>query len=374
MMSRTISAGKTPRIKVDSIGGDLSVVGWDGEILIKGNDDELAVEQNDEQITLSCGGDLALRVPKAAAFEFANIGGDASIRGVQGDIELQNIGGDLSIRDAGSVTIGNISADFSLRNAKGDIQVMNAGGDVSIRDVDGNVTLDSVGDDLALRGARGDVRVNVGEDVIVYLDPKADGEYSVVAGDDILLVLPAETNATLTMQGDKIDVDLPGVDPDEDATERIVVLGDGAAKISLSAGGDVRVSNREDAGEYAEEFGNFAGMNFDFSGFGEQISRQVQRATERASRRAAEASRRAEEAVRRAERTAERHARRGRVGLEIGRWNWDLKGTPKPPTPPVPPTDPVSDDERMAILKMLAEKKITAEQAEQLLVALEGGK
>jgi len=366
-MSRTISAGKTPKIKVESIGGDLSVVGWDGEILVKGDEDDISLVQGDGEISISCGSDLALRVPKDSSFEFLNIGGDASIRGVQGNIDLVTIGGDLSIRDAGSVTIGNIGADFSMRNAKGDVHVKNAGGDVSIRDVDGNVTLDSVGDDLALRGARGDVKVNVGEDVIVYLDPKADGGYSIVAGDDILLVLPLDANATMSMQGDKIDIDLPGVDPDEDATERVVVLGDGSAKISLSAGGDVRVSNREDAGEFAQEFGNFAGMNFDFSGFGERISRQVERVTARATKRA-------EEAVRRAERTAERHARRGRVGLEIGRWNWDLKGAPKPPTPPVPPTEPVSDDERMSILKMLAEKKITAEQAEQLLSALEGGK
>jgi len=373
-MSKTISLGKTPKIKVDSIGGDLSVVGWDGDILIKGDENEFNIEQGDGEITLTSGGDLALRVPKDSTFELKNIGGDASIRGVQGDVDLQNVGGDLSVRDAGSVSIGTIGSDFSLRNAKGNVHVMSAGGDVSIRDVDGNVMLDSVGDDLALRGANGDVKVNVGEDVIVYLDPKADGGYSIVAGDDILLVLPEGANATLTMQGDKIDVDLPGVDPDENATERVVVLGDGSAKISLSAGGDVRVSNREDAGEYAEEFGNFAGVNFDFSGFGERISRQVQRATERASRRAADATRRAEEAVRRAERHAERHARRGRVGLEIGRWNWDFKGTPKPPIPPTPPTEPVSDDERMAILKMLAEKKISAEQAEQLLIALEGGK
>jgi hypothetical protein len=366
-MSKTISAGKTPRIKVDSIGGDLSVVGWDGDVLIKSDEDELNFEQNDSELMLTCSGDLALRVPKDSTFEFTNIGGDASIRGVQGSIDLQNIGGDLSIRDAGSVTIGSIGSDFSLRNGKGDVHVRSAGGDVSIREVEGNIQLDSVGDDLALRGAHGDIKVNVGEDVIVYLTPKADGTYSIVAGDDILLVLPVETNATLTMQGDKIDVELPGVEPDGDATERVVVLGDGSAKISLSAGGDVRVSDREDAAEYAEDFGNFAGINFDFSGIGEQISRQAERATARASRRAEDATRRAEEAVRR----AERHARRGKVGLEIGRWNWDLKGTPKPP---IPPTEPVSDDERMAILKMLSEKKITAEQAEQLLSALEGGK
>jgi len=366
-MSKTISLGKTPKIKVNSVGGDLSVVGWDGDILIKGDENEIGLEQGDGEITLTCGGDLALRVPKAAVFELMNIGGDASIRGVQGSVDLQTIGGDLSIRDAGSVTIGTIGSDFSLRNAKGDVHVRNAGGDVSVREVEGNIMLDSVGDDLALRGAHGDVKVNVGEDVIVYLDPRADGTYSVVAGDDILLVLPDGANATLSLQGDKVDIDLPGVDPDADATERVVVLGDGSARISLSAGGDVRVSNREDAGEHAEDFGNFAGINLDFSGFGERISRQVERATARATKRA-------EEAVRRAERTAERHARRGRVGLEVGRWNWDFKGTPKPPTPPAPPTEPVSEDERMTILKMLAEKKITAEQAEQLLIALEGGK
>jgi glycerol-3-phosphate dehydrogenase len=37
-----------------------------------------------------------------------------------------------------------------------------------------------------------------------------------------------------------------------------------------------------------------------------------------------------------------------------------------------PETDPVTDDERLTILKMLQEKKITIEQAEILLAALEG--
>jgi hypothetical protein len=169
------------------------------------------------------------------------------------------------------------------------------------------------------------------------------------------------------MQGDEIDVDWQGIEPDEEATERVVVLGDGSAKINLTAGGDVRLTNRADAGESAEEFGNFAGLNFDWSGFGDRISRQVEQATSRAAKRV-------EEAARRAERHAERQVRHGKSGLEVGRWNWDFKGTPKPPTPPTPPSEPVSEDERMAILKMLAEKKITAQQAEELLNALDGGK
>jgi hypothetical protein len=156
-------------------------------------------------------------------------------------------------------------------------------------------------------------------------------------------------------------------------------LGSGAAKIELSAGGDVRLTNQANAAESADEFGNFAGLNFDWSGFGERISRQVERATGQAARRAEEAARRAgklaEDAARRAERHAERHARRwgGRVNFGPGpSWDFGPKGVPTPPG--VPKSEPVADEERMAILKMLQEKKITSEQAEQLLRALEGGK
>jgi len=361
-MSKTIAAGKSPKIQIDSLGGDISVVGWDGDILVKGDEDELNLSEKDGLVSITCSGDLSIRVPKASSFEFGSMSGDASIRGVTGEIQIQEIEGDLSIRDSGSVSIGNINADLSLRNIKGDVYVREAGGDVSIREVDGSVSLDSVADDLALRGARGNIKVNVGEDVVVYLDPQPDGSYSIVAGDDILLVLPPSANATLDVQGDEIIFDWPGVEKEEDETERTVVLGNGSARISLNAGGDVRVSNRVDAGEFAEEFGNFAGLNFDWSGFGERISRDVERA-----------ARRAEEIAKRAERHAERHARKWKGKVGVGRWNWNISPNGVI-TPPGAPSEPVSEDERLAILKMLQEKKISAAQAEELLRALEGGK
>lgn len=362
-MAKTISAGKFPKIKIDAIDGDLSVVGWAAEeILIKADEEGLSLQQNGDEVTFSCTDDVSLRIPRDASLFISRVGGDAALKGVTGNVEIKEVDNDLSIRDAGSVTIDTVQADFSLRGAKGNLYIKNASGDVAIRDVEGNVSLDSVADDLALRGARGNVRVNVGEDVVVYLEPKADGEYSITAGDDILLVLKPNANVTLTMHGDEIDVTWPGVENQEDATERVLVLGDGSAKVTLNAGGDIRVTNDAEAGNSAEDFGNFAGMNFDWSGFGDRISRQVE-----------QAAKRAEEAARRVERHAERHARRWRGNVKVGRWNWDLdsKGVP---TPPAPASEPVAEEERMAILKMLAEKKITAEQAEQLLNALEGGK
>ncbi len=364
-MSKTINAGRTPRIEIESVSGDLSLVGWEGDdILIKADSDVMNVIQDGDQVRVSCDDDLSIRVPKGASVLITKIDGDASIRGVMGEIELKDITGDLSMRDVNSVAIGTVQSDFSLRGGKGSLFIRKADSDVSIRDVDGNVTLDSISDDLALRDVRGSVSANVGEDVVMYINPQPGNTYTVNAGDDILLVMPPKSNATLTLNADEIDVDWDGVENQEDVTSRVIALGDGSADITLSAGGDIRVSNRSDAGDSAEDFGNFAGMGMDWSGFGERISRRVEQATERANRKIEAANRRVEQKVRDAERRG-----RGKVALEIGRWNWNFssKGVP------IPPKQQVSDEERLAILKMLQEKKITSEEAEKLLAALEGG-
>jgi hypothetical protein len=49
-------------------------------------------------------------------------------------------------------------------------------------------------------------------------------------------------------------------------------------------------------------------------------------------------------------------------------WKFDF---PTPPTPPVM-NEPVSEDERLLILRMLEQKKISLAEADELLSALEG--
>jgi hypothetical protein len=53
----------------------------------------------------------------------------------------------------------------------------------------------------------------------------------------------------------------------------------------------------------------------------------------------------------------------------MGRWG---ASSERQASPPRPPSEPVSDEERLSILRMLQEKKITREEAEKLLAALEG--
>ena len=362
-MSKRISVGSQPKVKIESVEGDLHLVGWDNdEILVRNEDDVVTFQQNGDEVNINCQDDLAINVPKNSEVHILVVNGDMSVRGLAGDFEADAVNGDVAIRDAGEVILGAVESDFSLRGARGDVHVKSVGGDASLREVNGSLTLDSVADDLAIRGVGGNLKVDVDADVVVHLEPKPGQEYSVVAGDDIMLILPESANATLTLSGDKINVHLPNVQP-EDSASRVVMLGDGSAQIKLNAGGDVLVTNRQDAPESADEFGNFAGMMFDWGSWGREIGQEWgnigREWGDRISRQAQEAAQRVERKVRHAA-----HRRNARM-----KWTWDFDNMPK-----APKREPVSEEERMTILRMLAEKKITSEEAEQLLSALEGGK
>lgn len=377
-MSKRLAVSPQPKIRIESVEGDLRLVGWENdEILAKSDDEMLDLQQNGDEVSITCPNDLALNVPRSSLVHILTVNGDMSVRGLAGEFEADTVNGDVSIRDVGAVSLGAVEADFSLRGAQGDVHVKSVGGDASLRDVDGSLALDSVSDDLAVRGVGGNLKVDVDEDVVVHLEPRPGQEYSVVAGDDILLILPPDANATLTLSSDDINVDFPGVQAEEIAS-RVVTLGDGSAKIRLDAGGDLLVTSREDAAESADEFGNFAGMMFDWGNWGREIgqnwgsigSELGERISRRATEAAERAARKAEAAARRTERQMERKFGRhsGRRGARLS-WSWDTSQMPR-----ASKADPVSDEERMTILRMLAEKKITSEEAEKLLSALEGGK
>ena len=362
-MSERLTVGPQPKIKIESVGGDLRLVGWDNnEILVRADEETVAVQQDGDEVSISCQDDLAINVPKGSQVHILTVSGDTSVRGLLGELEADILNGDVAIRDAGKVILGAVESDFSLRGAKGDVRVKSVGGDASLREVNGSLTLDSVSDDLAIRGVGGNLKVDVDSDIVVHLEPKLGQKYSVVAGDNILLILPTETNATLSINADTIKVDWPGVEP-EDTTSRVVRLGDGSTQIKLDAGSDVLVTNRTDAAESADEHGNFAGMMFDWGSWGREIGEYWgnygRELGEQISQQAQETARQAESRVRRA--VGKRNARM--------KWTWDSDNMPK-----APKREPVSEEERMTILRMLAEKKITSEQADELLSALEGGK
>lgn len=413
MQQRTVPVSPHTAVLVHTVHGDLRVAGWDrNELMVKTDGSQLDLSSASDPITLSCDEDLILYVPRTTDLTIENVSGDASLQALSGPVTLGPIAGDLTIKDLGPVTLGsvsgdaslrnigalnaeNISGDFALRGGHGICAVDAIGGDASIRDIDGMVTIEQVGSDVYVRNVRGAVNVNAGADVALYLEPLPGQTYDISAGDDLILRLAPEASVKLHLTGgspDSVHVDFPGVEVPEDCHGCEVVIGPAAENMPemlLTAGDDLLVTSQADSWDSAADFG--VGMrdggewnipNFELpDDFTERINRRVQASLERAQSHLEAANRRAESAghrasikidaaMRRAEakaRAAEVRARRGQARVNVGRWSWDV--TPHGPSEPVAP---VSDDERLAVLKMLQEKKITIEEAEKLLAALEG--
>jgi len=413
MQQQTVPVTPNANVLVHAVHGDLRVAGWDrSELMAKTTGSQLGLTSNTDPITISCDEDVILYLPRTSNLRVEKVAGDASLQALSGPVSLGPISGDLTIKDLGPVTLEgvsgdaslrnigvlnseNISGDFTLRGGHGVCAINAIGGDASIRDIDGMVAIETVGSDLYIRNVRGPVSVNAGADVALYLVPLPGQTYDITAGDDLILRMPPDANARLHLAGgspDSINVDFPGVQVPKDCRDCEVVIGqavDGMAEMLLTAGDDLLVTSQADSWDSVADFGVGMGdgskWNIPFTelpdDLSERISRRVQAEMERtqshmeaAIRRAESAGRRTsikiEAAMRRAEakaRAAEVRARRGQTNIHIGRWNWD-----ETQAEPVQAAAPVSDEERLTVLKMLQEKKISIEEAEKLLAALEG--
>jgi len=422
MQQQTISVKSDIEIRIANVPGNLRLAGWDrNELMAKTDGDTLELSTHEDHVAISCDENLIIYAPRAASLVVETVSGDASLQAMTGSTKLEHVAGnltfkdidgafvgtvagDVSARNSGALELQNASGNFVLRNAKGDIQVTAVGGDASLRNVEGSVFIKDVGSDFYLRNAQGSVDVTSGADAALYVEPKPGIEYHITAGDDLLVRLPKDANVELHLTSenkDAIHVDFPDVKLDEELEEQVITLGDGAAKMFLSAIDDLVVTSHSDRWQTAEDFG-FGMDDFEFNipeippipplpdDLGERINERVQRAMERAQFKTEEVSRRAqrvrvhaeaasrraelkvEAAMRRAEakaRAAEQRARQAKVNMNIGRWKWDLTPGQFPTAEARPP---VSDEERLTILRMLQEKKISLEDAEKLLSALEG--
>lgn len=382
MLKKTLQAGSISKVRITTAPGDLRVTGSDrDEISAKTDGDVLDLVLTGEEATLSCDSDLIVSIPRRLSLEIEDSSGDADIRELPGGVTLREIEGDLALRmvgaavigtvmgdmdarESGPLTLDDLHSDLSVRGGKGSLLVKSVDGDVSLHDIQGDVNLESVTGDLYVRGVSGNLNARVLEDAVLYLQPAEGRAVNINADGDILLHMSARASAALTLSAgdpDDIRVEMPGVPKRDGTNPRAVTLGTGGAAINLTAEGDVMVTSRESDWASAAEF-DFGGSWPLPDDFSERINRKVQEATHRAG----EASRRATERADLAARRVEEHMRRQR------RFSFNWSGGRN--VPAAPGSEVVTDEERMTILRMLQDKKITSEEAEKLLSALEGGR
>jgi hypothetical protein len=394
--------------------GDLDLQGWDraDAAAICGRRHLKVVQGEEKQLHIICKDDCLLSLPKNVSVVIEHVGGDLNVRNLDQALTVGHVGGDMAVYDLVSLEAQKIGGDVDVFDVPGAVAVRRVGGDLTAFRLGASLRAD-IGGDAELAALAGDVQLRSGGDLDLDLQQFGSQPVYLHTGGDITVHVPADINAVLNISSaaHEIRVSLAGKNRDYEQDVLRTQLGQGGGELSISAGGDVHVTDvpmkyddlkerladlEEDWQDRLEDIedeeehplGEFDSVDEEgtyFRGDGDDIGRQI-------NERVSQAMQRVEEAMRRMN---------DRLGQKGGRFGGMPPVRPVPPVPPVPAVPPVpplepvpanpvpwnppdaqafavdeslqpepSDEERQIILRMLQEKKISASEADELLRAL----
>jgi flagellar biosynthesis GTPase FlhF len=312
------------------------------------------------------------------------------------------------------VDIGKVNGNLSAKNINGNLSVTSCQGNVSVRDIKGDLMIDtSISGNFTLKEIDGNAEAQARGNVSVELDPSPESSYEFQAKGNLTCRMPDDVSVRVEIErGSKISVKIADVEvPTKISTPYQLVLGDGDARLTIGASGNISLLSRPadwDMGDFEVEVGEdfeviteslneqiaaqieaqmemmeeeldhqLDSLSFSLeksamsADQAERIAKRAREASERANRRAQEKIRRSQEKMQRKLDAAQRRAeRKARAAERAAR---DRRRRPESPVRKrLPSSDPVSEEERLMILQMLEQGNISLEEAEQLLAALEG--
>jgi len=414
MDKRSAATSATPKVILE-VSGSLTLKGWeDLEVLARcPTPEDLTLEQRGDEVAITCQGDCTVRVPFGAVLQVNNVSGHATLKSLEGDLAIKKVSGHLTLRSVGTVTIDQVNGHLAAKNITGELKVTTVEGNATVRDVQGDfIVEDAIQGNLTLNDIDGDARAITRGNAILSLDPAPGNSYTFEAGGNLLCRIPADASVQVEIpRASSILVKIPGVELSSPLRAPYsLTLGEGDATLTLSTGGeailaslppdwdmeDIEIGIGKDFDQVAESISHqieaqvemlehqlesqldSLSTMFRTSSLppeqAERITQGAREASERASAHAQEKIQRAQEklqrkleaARRRAEmkaHAAERAARDRRKRYEPFDWS---------PAQPQTADQAVTDEERLMVLQMLEQQKITIEEAEQLLAALEG--
>jgi hypothetical protein len=414
METQTFETGLALELFVGQIAGNLQVRGWDNsQVSIQANMDDLNVQQEADKLRVNCQGNCSLRVPEDASLRVEVVHGNAYFKNISNHIVIEESKGSLSLRSIHSAQLGSIHGELTCKDFTADLAANQVHGNASIRNIQGASRLEQVHGNLDLRQVEGEIEAQVRGNARLRLGLLMGDHYRIFADGNLNCQIPQDASLQLDLfsQNEKIKVYLPEGSQIFRQPQYQFTLGEGNVPMSLSCNGSLYLDARDATLDYSSvsqmdfsdalpdeislqiasqvenqintqmeqmtrqineqisrlsEKVSKAGLSPEET---EQIMEQALKASERETARTQEKMRRAQEKLERKLDTAlernrykarftDRRSQRGAHGSA----SQAASGA----------KDSVSAEEQLLILRMLEEKKITPEEADELLSALEG--
>lgn len=374
MYKRTIQTSGSPHITIEECRGNLTVRGSAEEkitLLVHADEEELELDWQDETLSLVLPDHATVACPSETTLTVGEALGNLNLDGVEGQITLTSVHGNASVRAVGPVDLQEILGNFTARDIKGDLTGQDVKGNARVQGVDGKLTLQEVSGNLTAEGLEGGLSVQKVRGNVRLRPPFAAGAtYKLSAGGNLTVFVPENASLRVALRpGVQVNSRVAGLELKR--TNGVVEGTIGAGEATLEAAAAANISLRPAEAPEAFEVGA------DLEGLSAQIEWQVNEAVAKMTSRleetlgqvdSAAVRERVDRATEQARRKAERAAERARMRAERAERRWRRASGQPPRSQP----EPASEEERLRVLRMVEEGRITPEQASELLAALEG--
>jgi len=365
-------------IVIEKVKKNLFIRPWDkDEVEIKySQGDNTDIDHGGDHLEIRSEKSLLISVPEGVMLSIETVGGNCVLYGRLGVLNIEKIGGNLEVNDAEVLNVNYVGGNCAFGPITSVISIERVGGNLHVQNANGSFKVEKVGGNLSANGALSDFSCSVGGNAKLNCTEVSGSAVYIRAGGNIKMKVQQGANFDLvTKSGGFSNIKLGTLDV-KGVTKRIEErIGLGGSLLTLKAGGNVKISDIEsvelpgfeakpfdqEAWETLEkrvENNDMVDFAFNFSNIfnlEKDINEEVQ-----------EKIKYAEERIKAAREKMEQKYNIYPGGASpSASYEFDLQSKE------TPVKNTVSDEERMMILQMLQEKKISAEEADRLLTVLE---
>jgi hypothetical protein len=347
-----------PTIRVDSSEKDLTIEGWSEPRVIIECDDEPKVGLLNQGITVAAEDDLCLRVPYNAKVEVVSAQADLVVRDIKSTVVIRQCSGDLTLRHCESADLGVLTGSLKAHDIGGNLKAQSIRGDAKLRHVLGTVELET-GGDVRIEQPVSQAQIRAGGDASVAILPKPGTDNLISAKGDLRCYLPSGASVVIEGKagGDTFQrYPSAGKESQSPSDNRSfpATFGKGEARLRLEADGDLWIGGWMDVDSWGEwrELGHDMGqLGMEFGMLAGEFGRWVERNMHE---------------------KFDEYDKRLRRKMEEAKFAADRRRSSWNANPPRPQSAPgAGESERLSILDMLQKGKITVDEAERLLSAIE---
>ncbi len=337
--------------------------------------------------------DCELSVPKNREVIIDRVSENARVRDLSNPLTINKVGGRLVLQNIESAVVGRVSESCLIENVAGKLKIGKVGDNLTGKNLKSSVSIERVSGSVQLQGISGSLEVRADDNVEVSVMDTNHEKIQIRSSDSIQLHLPVEPNASLQIRsgGESISLETASVKKKMNEGRSEIRLGSGEQKIILEADDRVRVTSEIlDEREIARLFSDMdlLWQNLKQESELKRAARekevhweikmvegvaQVAHGALDEVEEIANQIKISDEAVRLAEQRVKDAMKQ--VQEQIRNLGYDLSIVEE--SEPEPADDPksnakseVTDEERLIVMRLLQEQKISVEEADRLLEVL----